>query len=129
MAFVIQLLVNAVALYLLTRLYGGVYFAEGAGIVSIVMAALVMGVVNALVRPVLSLLSLPFTVLTLGLFSLVVNGVVLWLVAVLTALDVKTFGAAIIGAIILGLISWVLDVILGAMGLNKEALEKQNVGA
>lgn len=118
MGFIIRLLVNALALYLLTRVYGGVSFAAGADLVSILIAALVMGIVNALVRPVLLLLSLPVNILTLGLFTLVVNGVVLWLVAAVTALSVNGFGAAIVGALILTVISWVLDAVVGLLGLD-----------
>ena len=77
-----------------------------------------MGIVNALIRPVLLLLSLPLTVLTLGLFTLVVNGVVLALVAAITALNTTGFGAAIVGALILTVISWLLDALAGALGLD-----------
>ncbi|WP_295814600.1 phage holin family protein [uncultured Deinococcus sp.] len=118
MGFIIRLLVNALALYLLTQVYGGVSFAPGADVVGVLIAALVMGIVNALIRPVLLLLSLPVNVLTLGLFTLVVNGVVLYLVAAVTALNVNGFGAAIIGALILTVISWVLDAVVGALGLD-----------
>jgi len=120
MGFVLRLLVNALALYLLTRVYGGVSFAPGADLLSVLIAALVMGIVNALVRPVLLLLSLPVNVLTLGLFTLVVNGVVLWLVAAATTLNVAGFGAAVIGAVVLAVISWVLDAAVRALGLEKE---------
>lgn len=118
MGFIIRLLVNALALYLLARVYGGVSFAPGADVVSILIAALVMGIVNALVRPVLLLLSLPVNVLTLGLFTLVVNGVVLWLVAAVTALNVDGLGSAIVGAVVLAVISWGLDLAVRALGLE-----------
>ena len=118
MGFVIRLLVSALALYLLTQVYSGVYFVPGSGVGAVVIAALVMGVVNALIRPVLLLLSLPVNLLTLGLFTLIVNGVVLWLVAALTALNVAGFGAAVIGAVILTVISWALDAVVGALGLD-----------
>lgn len=118
MGFLLRLIVNALALYLLTQVYGGVSFAAGADVVSVLLAALVMGIVNALIRPVLLLLSLPINVLTLGLFTLVVNGVVLWIVANLTALNVNGFGAAIVGAIVLTVISWVLDAVVKALGLD-----------
>lgn len=118
MGFILRLLVNALALYLLARVYGGASFEPGADLVSVLIAAVVMGIVNALIRPVLLLLSLPVNVLTLGLFTLVVNGVVLYLVAAATALNVAGFGAAIIGAIILAVISWVLDAAVGALKLD-----------
>ena len=106
--FIIKLLLNALALWLTTRLYGGVYFERG-GVWDVLFAALALGLVNALIRPVLLLLSLPVTVLTLGLFTLVVNGVVLSLVAGLTRLNVSGFGAAVVGALILTVVSWALD--------------------
>ncbi|WP_019584786.1 phage holin family protein [Deinococcus apachensis] len=118
MGFLIRLLVNALALYLVSRTYAGVSFATGADVGSILIAALVLGIVNALIRPVLLLLSLPVNLLTLGLFTLVVNGIVLWLVASVTALDVAGFGAAIVGAIILAIISWILDAGVSALGLD-----------
>ncbi|MFC4639664.1 phage holin family protein [Deinococcus hohokamensis] len=118
MGFVLRLLVNALALYLLTRLYAGVTFAPGTGVGSAVLAAFVMGIVNALIRPVLLLLSLPINVLTLGLFTLVVNAAVLLIVDAVTALEVHGFGAAFVGAILLAVISWVLDALTGALGLD-----------
>ncbi len=118
MSFLIRLLVNALALYLLTRVYSGVSFAPGADVFSILTAALVMGIVNALIRPLLLLISLPINILTLGLFTFVINGLVLWIVGATTALDVASFGAALIGALILTIISWLLDTILAAVGLD-----------
>ncbi|GAA5500778.1 hypothetical protein Dxin01_00503 [Deinococcus xinjiangensis] len=118
MGFLLRLLVNALALYLLTRVYGGVSFVPNADIVGVLLAALVMGIVNALIRPVLLLLSLPINILTLGLFTLVVNAVVLWLVASVTVLDVNGFGGAFVGAIVLAIISWVLDSVISVLGLD-----------
>ena len=118
MGFLIRWLVNALALYLVTRVYAGVGFVPGADVGSVLIAALVLGIVNALIRPVLLLLSLPANLLTLGLFTLVVNGVVLWLVASVTALEVSGFGAAVIGALVLTLISWVLDRTVHTLGLD-----------
>nr|WP_310582745.1 phage holin family protein [Deinococcus sp.] len=106
--FIIKLLLNALALWLTTRLYGGVYFERGS-VWNVLVAALVLGLVNALIRPVLLLLSLPVTVLTLGLFTLVINGAVLSIVAGVTSLNVSGFGAAIVGALILTVVSWALD--------------------
>jgi putative membrane protein len=114
MDFIVKLLVNAAALWLTTRLYSGVYFERG-DLIQILLAALVLGVVNALIRPVLLLLSLPINVLTLGLFTLVVNALVLLLVAALTSLGVAGFGAALIGALILTVVSWGLDALLGTV--------------
>lgn len=75
-----------------------------------VIAALVIGLLNALVRPVMVLLTLPATVLTLGLFLLVLNGLVLeladWLLA---GFAVKGFGAAVLGSLVLSVVTWALD--------------------
>jgi putative membrane protein len=106
--FVLKLVVNALALWLTTKAYSGVSF-EKAGAADVLVAALVLGLVNALIRPLLLLLSLPVNVLTLGLFTLVVNGVVLSIVAAVTSLNVAGFGAAIVGALILTVVSWALD--------------------
>ncbi len=74
--FIIHLAANAGALYLITRLLEGSFAITG-GIKGYLIAALIIGVVNALVKPVLKLLSLPFVILTLGLFSIVINVVML----------------------------------------------------
>ena len=74
------------------------------------LAALVLGLVNALVRPVLALLTLPVTVLTLGLFILVVNGLMFWLASGLVpGFHVAGLGSAIGGALLYSIISWALS--------------------
>ena len=73
-------------------------------------AALVLGVLNAIVRPVLIVLTLPITVLTLGLFLLVLNGLLLWLTSVIVrGFVVESFLAALLGAILMAVISFVLN--------------------
>lgn len=111
--FLFRLLLSALSLYLLTRLYSGVYFEPGSTWVSVVVAAFVMGLVNALVRPLLVLLTLPINMLTLGLFTLVINALVLMLVASLTSLNVTTFGAALVGGLVLALINAVIELVVG----------------
>ena len=120
MSFLLNLIVSALALYAVSQLYSGVHFAPGTGWLEIGVAALVLGLVNALIRPILGLLSLPITVLTLGLFALVLNGLMLWLTAQFTALEVDGLGAAIIGALLLSLVTWVLHAVTGALGLEGE---------
>lgn len=72
-----------------------------------VIFALVLGILNAFVRPILLVLSLPLTLLTLGLFTLVVNAVVFWLAAVLTGgVEVNGFGGAFLGALVVSLVSF-----------------------
>ncbi len=119
-SFLVKLVVNALALWLTTRLYSqGVNFGSGTSLTDLLLAALVLGLVNALIRPLLLLLSLPVNLLTLGLFTLVVNGVVLSIVAALTRLNVASFGAAVVGALILSVVSWLLDLLLHGAGRER----------
>jgi putative membrane protein len=75
--------------------------------------ALIFGVVNAIVGPVLRLLSLPFVLLTLGLFLLVINAALLGITAAVTdRLTVDGFGTAIVGGLILAVVGWVADQVL-----------------
>jgi len=77
------------------------------------VGALVIGLLNALIRPILIVLTLPITILTLGLFIFVINGVVFWLVArFLEGFNIASFGWAIAAAIVYSLISWALNSLL-----------------
>lgn len=107
MGFLIRWLVNAVALYLTTLIVPGVRVPNfGAA----VLAALVLGIVNAVLRPIILLLTLPLNILTLGLFTFVVNAFMLWIVAVTThQLVLAGVGAALVGAIVLSVISFILS--------------------
>ena len=107
MGFLIRWLVNAVALYLTTLIVPGVRVPNfGAA----VLAALVLGIVNAVLRPIILLLTLPLNILTLGLFTFVVNAFMLWIVAVTThQLVLTSIGAALVGAIVLSVISFILS--------------------
>ena len=76
---------------------------------ALLIAAFVLGLVNALVRPILTILTLPITILTLGLFYLVVNAAAFGLAAaVVPGFSVAGFGSAVIGALLVSLVSWVL---------------------
>lgn len=105
--FVIRLLVNAMALWAAAGLVGGIQLSEN--LVSVLFVALVFGILNAILKPVLIFFSLPFIVLTLGLFALVVNGALLLLTASLTdALTVSGFGSAILGSIVISIVTMLL---------------------
>ena len=103
---------NGLALYLTSLLNVGVSFSNPT-LGNILIAALVLGLVNAVVRPVMVFLTLPLTVLSLGLFLLVVNALALALVATLTPLNVSGFGGALIGALVLSIISFLLSRLFG----------------
>jgi putative membrane protein len=99
-------LVNAIALIAVAYLMPGISVSSfGAALV----AALVLGLVNAVVRPVLVLLTLPVTILTLGLFIFVLNGLLFWGVAAwLEGFHVAGFWAGVFGAILFSIASWLL---------------------
>jgi putative membrane protein len=104
--FLIHWLVTAAALAVTVRIVSGIHVAS---LATLLFSALVLGLVNAVVRPVLVVLTLPITILTLGLFYLVVNGVAFALAAALVpGFTVASFGAAIAGALGVGLVSWLL---------------------
>lgn len=107
MPFLIRMVANAVAILLLSYLLPQVVTADG--VMSALAAAFVLGLVNAVVRPLFVLLTLPVTVVTLGLFLLVINGLLLWLVtAVVPGFHVNGFLAAVVGSILLSVVSWIL---------------------
>jgi putative membrane protein len=106
---------NALALWVTAELAIGISFARG-GLGPIVLTALVLGLVNTLVRPVMIILTLPLTLATMGLFLLVVNGFALWLVATVTPLQVHGFSGAVLGALVLTVISWALARLSGGRG-------------
>ncbi len=82
-----------------------------------VVAAGILGVVNAVIRPVVLILTLPINILTLGLFTLIINAVLLELVAyVVPGFFVDSFSAAFWGALLISLISWVLNIFVGGNG-------------
>ncbi len=103
-------LLNALALLGVTYLVPDIYVA---GFTSALIAAAVIGFVNMLIKPILVLLTLPVTILTLGLFILVINGALFYGVGhFLDGFSVKTLGAGIIGALVYSVISWVLSSLL-----------------
>ena len=97
-------LINALALLVLPYVVPSV---QVDGFVTALVAALVLGFVNTLLRPVLVLLTLPVTLVSLGLFIFVINGLLFWMVAnLLDGFHVEGFGSAVLGAIVYAVISW-----------------------
>ncbi len=108
MKLIVRWMLLAAALLLVAHLYSGVSVASfGAALV----AALVLGLLNTLVRPLLVLLTLPVTLVTLGLFLFVINALMFWSAAgVLSGFNVTGFGAALVGSVIYSLCGMVIDV-------------------
>jgi putative membrane protein len=116
MKFFVRLLINAIALWLATRLIDGISF-DGE-MIFLLLVALIFGVVNAIVKPVLIFLTFPFLIVTLGLFLLVLNGAMVWLTgAISDAADlgfhVSGFGAAFLGGLVVSVVSFVLSLMVG----------------
>lgn len=110
LAFLTHLIVTAALLLLVANFVRGVQV-QGWG--SALIGALVLGFVNAVVRPLMVFLTLPFTILTFGLFLLVINALMLWLVAALVpGIRIQGFGPAFLGSLVLTLLNLVVEAIL-----------------
>ena len=124
MGFLLRAAVTGVALWLVTQLVSGMEFVGGentlqrVGIIFVV--AVVFGLVNAIVKPIVQIMSIPLYVVTLGLFHVVVNALMLWLTAWITehtthwGLYIDDFWwTAVWAGIVLAIVSWVLSVLSG----------------
>jgi putative membrane protein len=112
--FVLRLAAGALGLWLASNIVPGIHIH---GFETLILAALLLGIVNAIVRPVVIFLTLPLTLVTLGLFLLVINAAMLWLVsAFLQGFEIHGFWAAIGGAIVTGVMSWFASGFIGAAG-------------
>lgn len=106
MHLLVRWLLMAVSLALAAWIVPGI---QVSGALALVVAALVIGLLNALVKPVLVLLTLPLTILTLGLFLLVLNALLFWLAAVLVpGFEVDGFLSALLGALVMAVVGWAL---------------------
>ncbi|GAA2476345.1 phage holin family protein [Streptomyces thermolineatus] len=118
--FTFQTVANAVAIAVAAWLVGGIELTGDDTwdtVLTLVLVALLFGLVNWLVKPVVGLLSLPLFILTLGLFTLVVNALMLWLTSWLSdqaglTFHVDGFWAAFWGALIVSVVSWAVNVVL-----------------
>lgn len=108
MPFIVRMGINAVAILLVAYLAPALVSADS--VMAAVAAAFVLGLVNAVVRPLIVLLTLPVTMVTLGLFLLAINGLMLWIVSALVpGFHVHGAFGAIAGSVLLALVSWVLS--------------------
>lgn len=106
MYLLVRWLIMAVSLAVTAWVVPGI---RVSGAAALVVAALVIGLLNALVKPLLVLLTLPLTILTLGLFLLVLNALLFWLAAaVVPGFEVSGFLSALLGAIVLAVVGWAL---------------------
>ena len=120
MRFLIWVVVNALALAVAAWLIEGIRV-EGSSTeeqaITLIVVALIFGVVNAVVEPIVKLLSLPFIILTLGLFLIVINAAMLLLTSWISGelgrrFEVEGFWTAVLGAIVITISTWILEVVL-----------------
>jgi putative membrane protein len=109
MRFLLRLLLNGFAIMVAAWFVPGVHLS---GAVPALFAGALLGLVNTLVRPLLLLLTLPFTLVTLGLFIFVVNAICFGLTAALVpGFDLSGFGSAFLGALVVTLVSWIVNAV------------------
>lgn len=125
MGFLIRMAITALGLWLASRLVPGVTLE---GPLTFVFAALLLGVVNAVVRPIAFILTLPITLLSLGLFLFVINAGMVALVAwLLPGFQLSNFLAALMTSIIVGLTGWIGNAFVGEKGRYELAVVKRRV--
>ena len=108
MFFIIRLIIHMVAILIISYLFPKMIRVDG--LMAALVAAFLLGIVNVIIRPILVFLTLPLTVLTLGLFLLVINGLMLWLVAALVkGFHVNGFWGAVFGSLLISIVSWILS--------------------
>lgn len=109
-AFLVHWAITALSLWLASRVFSGIHFADTA---SLVLSALLLGFVNAVLRPILIVLTLPLTLLTLGLFLLVINALLLMLVSrLIRGFRISGFWTAFFASIFITLVALLFDVLL-----------------
>lgn len=110
--FIFRAVIAALGLWVATRWVNGIYIDAPA---TLILAGLLLGVVNAVVRPIAVILTFPFTVLTIGLFLLVVNAMMLGLVALLLpGFHLNGFWAAFLAALIVSITGWIGSLLIGS---------------
>ena len=107
-------------IFLTVAIFAAAYMIDGihiAGFSSAAMAAAVLGVLNAFFRPILLILTLPLNILTLGLFTFVINAILLMMVSgVIGGFEVESFGSALLGAFFVSIVSWLLTSFISERG-------------
>jgi putative membrane protein len=111
MYLIIRFLINVAAILIIAHIFPKLIQVEGFG--AALIAALVLGIINVIIRPILVLLTFPVTLLTLGLFLFVINALMLWLAAtIVPGFKVNGFWGAFLGSILISVVSWVFSAVL-----------------
>ena len=126
---VIQILVNAAALWVAVQIVPGLEFSSGPEDWwwKFLLVAVAFSLVNSYLRPILRILTFPISMITLGLFLLVINALMLLLVSVISeqlglGFSVADFWAALLGAVVVAIVGWILSMIVGASRLPGRVL-------
>ena len=123
MGFLIRTAITAMGLWVAAELVSGISVRDGW---TLIWAAIVLGMVNAVVRPIAVVLTLPFTLLTLGLFLWVINAAMIGLAAsFLDGFQVAGFGSALLGAILISLSGWIGNAFIGESGRYEVVVMKR----
>lgn len=108
MRFLFRLLIHVVAILIIAYIAPSLIRVDG--FLAALVAAILLGIVNTIIRPILVILTFPLTLLSFGLFLLVVNGLMLWLVsALMRGFHVNGFWGALFGSILISIVSWILS--------------------
>lgn len=114
MGLLLRIVINAATIAVAAAVVPGIHLT---GLGPALIAGLVLGIVNAFVRPILIILTLPLTLLTLGLFLFVLNAICLWLTSrIVPGFDIDGFGAAFLGSLIVSAVSWILTAFVNDAG-------------
>jgi putative membrane protein len=109
--FLARVIINMVAILIIAYLFPGIMRVDG--FMGALAVSFILGIVNAVIRPILIILTLPLTVFTFGFFLLIINGLMLGLVSYFVpGFYVSGLGGAIIGSILISIVSWILSVSL-----------------
>jgi putative membrane protein len=119
MGFLLRAVITAIGLWLASQWVSGVHIDSTR---ALILAALLLGIVNAIVRPIAFILTLPITILTLGLFLLVLNAFMVWLVQkIVPGFHAPWFMPAFLTSLIVWLVSWVASWLIGQRGFERYA--------
>jgi putative membrane protein len=110
MNLILKLLINAITVFVVAHFLPGISITDFG---TALLVALTLGFINIFIKPIISILTLPLTILTLGLFSIVINALMLWLSAqFVSGFEISGFTAALLGSLMITLIVWILEKVI-----------------
>ena len=113
--FLLRWFVNGLGLWASARLLEGIDYSGSLGVIA--MAALIFSLINAVIRPLIIIFALPAIILTMGLFMLVVNGLMIYLTSLIyPALEISSFTSAVLAALIVGVVNYILSMFIDDSG-------------